>query len=61
MIDGTERAGLVADLKERAAFYLERPAVPAGEYSAAREISVEEARMTAALLRRAAIALESFQ
>jgi hypothetical protein len=52
-----EIEALVAELHSRAAYYMDRPAVPDSEYPTEREISAIEAKATASLLRRAAEAL----
>lgn len=59
LIEEPGRGTLIADLRERAAFYLDRPSVPTGEYPASREISWSEAKATADLPRRAADALSA--
>ena len=53
-----ETTGLISELHERAAYYFDRPSVPVGEYTTAREVSTTEARAISDLLRRAAVALE---
>lgn len=54
-----ETEALVAELQRRAAYYMDRPAVPDSEYPTERELSAIEAKATASLLRRAADALSS--
>jgi hypothetical protein len=53
-----ETAVLICELRERAAFYFDRPSVPVMQYPSPKEISVTEARNLSDLFRRAAAELE---